>query len=407
METSISKHIIHILIISLAILFVACDDSTDPEDDVNYDIIEPLTNVVKRDLLVFNDNTIPDTVINSLTNYKAIVFGELHTIAEERELVSNLAAKLSMAGIVIEICAECPQAYSWVYEKVSLGELSSLPGWVNYPRMLPILDSLTRYNASTQNKIKLRCIDRNDKVSTFYSSLKGFVEMVNDNAELVNYINNFPDYNSNDYIDSIYAFRVILNDNPAAIGLLQTDEHYLILSQMVENEIKSIGIRANWSSDYQTSFSNREDLIKSNADYCLAQSEGTIIFYFGSYHAQKERFMGSNIEWLGDYLHNSNPISTNKSISIVGVPLKGEIINSSNTGTTNFNLLYESKADDLFRITADVNSRNYSMLFLSDPIFLESNIRTRYVYKSSEVVIPTKKQYDAFIFIPKGTYSGR
>ena len=131
-----------------------------------------------------------------------------------------------------------------------------------------------------------------------------------------------------------------------------------------------------------------------------------IVFYFGSYHAQKGRFLGSNIEWLGDYLHYSNSIAKNKSISIVGIPLKGEIVNSSNTGTMKFNLSSQSKPDDLFKITADINQNNYSMLFLSDSIFIEKNIRTKYIYEGSEVVIPTKKQYDAFIFIPEGTYVG-
>lgn len=400
------KNVIHLLIISFIILLSSCEDITPPDDDTNYAIIEPLSNVVKRDLLIFENKTIPDTAINLLTQYKAIIFGEMHTIGEERELVSNLAVELSKAGETVELCAECSQAYSWIYEKVSAGELSSLPNWVNYPKMLPILDSLKRYNTSTQNKIKLRCIDRNEQASFFYNSLKEIIVSLNVSPELESYINNFPDYNSSDYNDSINEFETILNNNPEVLGLSKNDEHYNILSLMVENEIGSIPIRTNWASNYTASFSNREDLIKSNAEYYLSQTDGLIIFYFGSYHAQKERFLGSNIEWLGDYLHHRNSFSKNKSISIVGIALKGEIVNSSNTGTIKFNLSSQSKPDDLFKITADINRENYLMLFLSDPMFIENNIRTNYIYENSEVVIPTKKQYDAFIFIPEGTYVG-
>lgn len=400
------KNVIHILIIFSVILLSACEDSTSPDDEINYAIIEPLSDIVKRDLLIFENKTIPDTVINLLTQYKAIIFGEMHTIGEERELVSNLAIELNKAGEPVELCAECPQAYSWIYEKVSIGELSSLPNWVNYPKMLPVLDSLKRYNTSTQNKINLRCIDRNEQANFFYNSLKEFIISLDVNSKLADYINKFPHYNSSDYYDSIYEFETILNNNPASLSLSKSDEQFIILSLMVKNEIESIVIRENWKSDYTTSFSKREDLIKSNADYHLSQTNGLIIFFFGSYHAQKDRFLGSNIEWLGDYLHHRNSISQNKSISIVGVALKGEIINSSNTGTIKFNLSSQSKPDDLFKITADINQNNYSMLFLSDSIFLESNIRTNYIYENSEVVIPTKKQYDAFIFIPEGTYVG-
>lgn len=401
-----SQRSINISIILSVLLVGACENSTAPGDKVNHAIIEPLTNVVNRDLLVFENKTIPDTVISLLAGYKAIVFGELHTIAEERELVANLAIELSKAGKKIDINAECPQSYSWIFEKVSTGEVLNLPGWVHYSKMLPILDALIQYNAATENPVALRCIDRNGEVSFFYDSLKGFAEIMNVNSELAHYINTFPNVNATGYFDAIYEFRTILSDNPAGLGLSETDENYAILSLMVENEIESIDIRTNWDSDYETSFSHREDLIKSNADYFLSQNDGSILFYFGSYHAQKERFMGSDIEWLGDYLHHGNPISRNKSISIVGIPLKGEIINLANNGTISFNLQFDSKPDDLFRIVANINSGNSSALFLTDPIFSENNIRTRYVYKSSEVVIPTKKQYDAFIFIPEGTYAG-
>ncbi len=218
---------------------------------------------------------------------------------------------------------------------------------------------------------------------------------------MAGYINNFPDYNSSDYNDSINEFESILNNNPEALGLSKNDEHHKILSLMVENEIKSIPIRRNWASDYTTSFGKREDLIKSKADYYLSQSNGILILYFGSYHAQKERFLGSNIEWLGDYLHNRNSISQNKSISIVGVALKGEIVNSSNTCTIKFNLSSQSKPDDLFKITADINQNNYSILFLSDPIFSEENIRTNYIYENSEIVIPTKNNTMLLFLSPK------
>lgn len=116
--------------------------------------------------------------------------------------------------------------------------------------------------------------------------------------------------------------------------------------------------------------------------------------------------MGSNIEWLGDYLHNNSPITSGKTISIVGVPLKGEISNAEGQGTFHFDLIKQSKSNDLFRLMGEKTDGNYSWLFLSDNLFTETNILTKYIYDDYEISAPVGLQFDAFFIFPEGTYVG-
>ena len=408
MVSSKKVKIFFVFIFVTFILFISCDNGTPPDDEhINYAIIEKLKNIVTRDLVVFESSSFPPSTINSLTEYKAIIFGELHTIGEERELVSNLAIKLADKGIKTEICLESPNAYNWVYEKFSIGEISELPDWANYNlRSRAILDSVIKYNSVNDNKVKIKCIDANIQPHFFSNSFKGLAEYMSDNKLLTEYRNNFPNYSANNYFDELLSFKNILAKNPEIIGLTKEDDEFNILTRMLDDEIISVNIRTNWQTDYLTSFSSRENIIKANAEYHLSNNDGTIIFYFGCAHAQKKSFIGSDVEWLADYLYNRNTITIGRTISIVGVPLKGEIINSSNTDTFNFDLVTQSKADDLFRIVGEINSTDYSWLALSDPVFSENKIRAKYIYSNYEIEAPLKEQYDAFIFIPNGTYAG-
>jgi hypothetical protein len=133
---------------------------------------------------------------------------------------------------------------------------------------------------------------------------------------------------------------------------------------------------------------------------------GSTIFYFGLNHAQKKSFMGSNIELLGDYLSNNSPVASGKTISIVGIPLKGEILNAEGQGTFHFDLIKQSKPNDLFRLIGEKTDVNYSWLYLSDNLFTETNIQTKYIYDEYEISVPVGLQFDAFFIFHEGTYAG-
>lgn len=153
------------------------------------------------------------------------------------------------------------------------------------------------------------------------------------------------------------------------------------------------------------SSNKREELIKLNTDYRFSGNDNLILFYFGFDHVHKKDIWEVITDDGGEYWHSSSPFSSNNSLSIVGVPLKCQIINYINRVILNFNLMMQSNPDDLFRI-GEINSTHYSWFSLSNPACLSNRIRAKYIDSNSEVVAPLKDQYDAFIIILEGSYFG-
>ena len=385
---------------------ILCAACSDPGDDINHDIIEPLKSVIRQDLIEFDERIFPPQVLDSIGMYRAVAFGEMHTILEEREIVSTLAIQLTSIHDSITICAECPQAYSWVYEKISMGAMDTIPVWATYRKLNVILDSLSDQTGPSSNSIRLTCIDANLSSTSFLSSLDGYAKYIFENQLLIDFIASFPPSNSENYIQDLHDFKTLLEETPEQLDLTNDSETIETLDRMVRNEILSVPIRENWESDYDNSFMSREELIKGNADYYLRLNSQPLLFYFGAYHVQKGKFLGSQIEWLGDYLHHENDISRGNTISIVGIPLAGEIINSSNSSTFHFNLANDSREDDLFRIASGLQSSAFAWLPLSDPLFSEEDIRVQYIYEGAELNSPPHQQYDAYIIFKMGTFTG-
>lgn len=387
----------------LLFLFTNC---TDPDDEINYDIIDPLEAVIQSDLIAFDGMTPPREVLDTIASFKAVAFGEMHTILEERELIAHLAIQLNTIQVPVSICAECPQAYSWIYNHLSTSPLDTVPAWASYSKLNPILDSLRRHNVENSDPITLNCIDANLQGSSFLSSLKGYADYIGVNQVFSEFSQAFPASHSDTYIKNLEALELILEMTPEALNFSMNDKSIEILTHLVENELGSVGIRATWDSDYTQSSANREGLIKNNADRFLSASSNLILFYFGAYHVQKGIFLGSPQEWLGDYLHHVNEISRGNSISIVGVPLTGEIFNPQKGSTFRFDLSRDSKEDDLFRILSSAQSASFAWLPLSDPIFSDEDIRANYIFEGAEVIGPPKQQFDAFISFSSGTFVG-
>ncbi len=355
-------------------------------------------------MIIFNSPVLPNIVYESLSQYKVIVLGEFHTILEEREFVGSLAVRLNEKKEYTEVCAECPDAYSWIFQKLSTGELENLPEGISYKKVMPILNSLKKFNSGDNKSAKPNCIDANLQPHFFLNSLKTFAEYFSDSADLFFIYDSFLNSSPLTYKENLIYYIDILANSPSNLGLSASNANTIQLLRMFQNELISVDIRTKWNTDYLWSINKRETLIKSSAEYFISRNEGTTIFYFGLNHAQKKRFMGSKIEWLGEYLHNQSVTASGKTISIVGVPLKGEITNGNVQGTIHFNLVQQSKSNDLFRLVGEQTNYNYSWLFLTDNLFLENNIRTKYIY--NEISVPIGEQYDAFFIFPVGTYVG-
>ncbi len=390
----------------LFILFMmGCDNTTSPVED-NVATVKEIQSVLDKDLIIFNSPVLPTQVYRNLSQYKAILFGEFHTILEEREFVASLTVRLNELKGQTDVCAECPDAYNWIFEKISIGELNDLPEGISYNKIMPILDSLIIYNSNNNKSARLNCIDVNMQPHFFLNSFKAFAEYLSDSTNLTFVYDSLRNSTPSNYKIILNHFLGLLTNTPEYFGLPDSSVHTEQLVRMFMNELISVDIRERWNSDYLWSFNERETLIKLNAEYYLSKNNGTTIFYFGLNHAQKKGFMGSNIEWLGEYLHNKSTIASGKTISIVGVPLRGEITNGNEQGTIQFDLTTQSKSNDLFRLVGEQIGGNHSWLFLSDNMFLEKKVCAKYLYSEYEITDPIGLQFDAFYIFPIGTYVG-
>ena len=401
---TVKKTSIFLICLLFCIQFIiSCKKPVTPDEDA-VATIEELQFVLDKDLILFSSSILPYQIYENLSKYSAIIVGEFHTILEEREFVASLTTKINDINDHTEICAECPDAYSWIFEKISIGELNQIPEGITYNKILPILDSLKIYNSNNNKLVKLKCIDANLQSKFFLNSLLAFVHYFADSTDLSALYDSLSNSSSSMYKEKLNYYIDLLMNSPNDLGLSSSSEYTTILLNMFENEMISVDIREKWDSDYKWSFNKRETLIKSNAEHHLSKSGGTIVFYFGLNHAQKKRFIGSNIEWLGEYLHNKSVSSSGKTISIVGVPLKGEITDANGQGTIYFDLVKQSQSNDLFRLVGERTKQKYSWLFLTDDLFFDKNICVKYIYNENEIIAPIGRQFDAFYFVPVGSY---
>jgi len=58
---------------------MGCDNTTSPGKN-NAATIEEVQSVLDRDLIIFSSPVLPDKVYDNLSQYKAIIIGEFHTI---------------------------------------------------------------------------------------------------------------------------------------------------------------------------------------------------------------------------------------------------------------------------------------------------------------------------------------
>ncbi|MDH4116765.1 MAG: hypothetical protein OEX04_02235 [Acidimicrobiia bacterium] len=77
---------------------------------------------------------------------------------------------------------------------------------------------------------------------------------------------------------------------------------------MVEVEAVSIEIREQRKEDDNEGARSREELIKQLVERRIAEDPGGTVINIGAHHAQKSHLMGTEQQWLGDYLAHESPV---------------------------------------------------------------------------------------------------
>lgn len=188
-------------------------------------------------------------------------------------------------------------------------------------------------------------------------------------------------------LDSLEADRSTLVESWGA-------EWYEQVVELAEVELASIDVRTQRTDDDNDGARAREDVIKRLVDERVAECSCGSVVNIGGHHAQKSHLMGTDQEWMGDYLAHTSTVIEG-SIIVVG-------FNSARTelepgaGGTPFDILEGASPDnELLRLMAETWPGQTVFLPLDDPLFSDRTV----AYNSEDVIYAASlnEQYDAII----------
>ena len=193
---------------------------------------------------------------------------------------------------------------------------------------------------------------------------------------------------------AIETLSAIVEDNRSMLVETWGAFRYDQVAEMVEVEAVSIDIREQRKKDDNGAARSREDLIKQLADRRIAEDPNGTVINVGAHHAQKSHLMGTDQQWLGDYLAHESPIVEGSIIVIGFTSARTEL--EAGAGDTPFDILESaSPENEILRVMAETWPNQTVFLPLDDPLFVDRRV----AYNSEDEIYATslREQYDALI----------
>lgn len=378
-----------------ALLAAMLVDACSPAADVG---AEELRAVVAQDGVVFGASSIPEEILARLADHDVVLFGETHHLREHWQFVSIVLDGLHDRGFR-QLLVERPHMNDWLIGDYVLGgELA--PDWVPPPYFDRRFTAIRELNATLplDERIHVRSIDANEDHSGGARDFQILFDM------LVQALPSPPGIGvtlPSDYQDaspdSQHAFIGELNksleENREALieswGSLRLGQ----VAEMVEVEAASIDIREERSEDDDAAARTREDLIKTLVDRRVSEAPGGTLINIGAHHAQKSHLMGTDQQWLGDYLaHDSSVVDG--SVIVVGFSA-ARIELEPGAGGTPFDVGATSPENEILGLLAGTWPDRDVFLPLTDPLFSARTV----AYNSEETIYVTRlaEQFDVLI----------
>jgi len=355
--------------------------------------------VIEAEAIVFENPTVPGPVIGRLAENRVILLGETHHLREHWELVATLMSDLYNDGFR-QLLIEAPHMAGWLLDAYVQGS-QLVPDWTAPPFYEQRLSMVRDFNLTRAagDPIHVHGIDANEDwyggASDFHQLLGWFVETLPTHGPTdplldMAYGDAEPDQQRGAVEDLLESLRA---DQPGLVATWGADR-YQQLVDLLTNELVSIDVRAARADDDDKGARMREDLIKSLADDRIAECECGTVINIGGHHAQKAHLMGTDQQWLGDYLTHSSDIAAG-SIIVIGFSSAKTELEPGADGTAWDVLDSKSPDNELLRLMAETMPDRTAFLPLDDPIFAERTI----AYNSEDVVYisPLKRQFDAII----------
>lgn len=378
---------------ALAVVIAGCSSAT---ADVSEN---ELRTVIERDGIAFEDATIPAVVVERLAGNKVVVLGETHHLREHWALVAALMSDLHADGFR-QLLIEAPQMASWLLDDYVQGS-PLMPGWEAPPFYQRRLSAIRELNDGLPagDRIHVRGIDANEAWygggRDFHLLLGWFVDALPTPGPTGPFLAS--DYGNADASSQRAAIEELLARVQADRSAL-TDawgvDSYELLVDLLETERTSIDVRDTREHDDDAGARMREDLIKRMVEGAIDDCGCGTVINIGGHHAQKSHLMGTDQEWMGDYLAHTSPV-VNGSVIVIGLASATTELEPGAEGTPWDILESASPDNELLRVMAQTFPDRTVFLPLDDPLFADRTV----AYNSEDVIYITalEEQFDAII----------
>ena len=357
---------------------------------------DELLAVVVRDGVAFEGAMIPAEVLARLGENRVVLLGETHHLREHWAFVAVLMSDLHDDGFR-QLLIEAPQMVGWLLDDYVQGGVF-VPGWEPPPFYERQLSAIRSYNETLapDQRIHVGGIDVNEEwyggAGSFQSLLGYLVEHLPTpgpvDASLGGDYAGAPPKAQTETIEGLLAS--LEADRSTLVESWGADWYDRVV-EMAEVELASIDVRA---KDGDAGSKAREEIIKQLADERVAECSCSTVINIGGHHAQKSHLMGTEQEWMGDYLaHESSVVGG--SIIVVGFTSARTELEPGAGGTPWDILAGASPANEINRIMAETWPGQTVFLPLDDPIFSDRRV----AYNSEDVIYAASlnEQYDAII----------
>jgi hypothetical protein len=358
--------------------------------------VDELSAVVERDGVAFEGAVIPTEVLARLADNRVVLLGETHHLREHWAFLAELLSELHNEGFR-QLLIEAPQMVGWLLDDYVRGG-SFVPEWEPPPFYERKLSAIRAYNETLapDEQIHVRGIDVNEEwyggAGSFQSVLEYLAQHLPTPGPVDGSLgNDYPDAPSDVQTERIETLLASLAEDRSTLAESWGADWYDHVVEMVEVELASIDVRA---KDGDAASKAREEIIKQLADERVAECSCGTVVNIGGHHAQKSHLMGTDQEWMGDYLAHESTVVEG---SIIVVELSSaQTVLEPGAGGTPWDILASASPDnEINRIMAETWPGQTVFLPLDDPMFSDRRV----AYNSEDIIYATSlsEQYDAII----------
>lgn len=351
----------------------------------------------------------PRELVETLASRRAILLGETHYVQEHQEFVVRLLEKLHPYGVRY-FAQEMSHAAGWAVDDYVRGHRE------DYPRQVAMLDqywieALREFNLTLPDdeRISFRYIDMNHDESLFHYSLQ-MMARESDTVAIIACSLLVTRPGTREYREALHALHDLVRTEEELLRPKIGDHWYDRLRDSLEIELRSVPIRGSWddAAREKIMIDLTRDILREARD-----AGAMTAINVGMFHAQRERFMGTRQEWLGEYLAR-NPDLTGGPEGLYALAfygMDGEYLRSfQDRDPRRVTPARERRRGNLSRAIAEVASGGDEghgggahgtaavFLDLSHPLFMR---RMSMAFTHSPIRTVPARQFDGYVAYPE------